>query len=78
MGELYSSWNADSSDYFDGDERMKLTREQKEACETIASQAVVIFQKAIEESGSVETAQDILCQYFIAVLYGRNKPRWML
>ena len=78
MAKLHSRRNAYCSDYFDGDERMKLTREQREACETIASQAVVIFQKAIEESGSVETAQDILCQYFIAVLYGRNKPRWML
>ena len=57
---------------------MKLTKEQIDALEMVANHGVVIYQKVISESGSVEMAKDILREYFIAVLHGNSNSRWML
>lgn len=56
---------------------LKISEEQVDAIEMLAEHAVVMYSKAIEESGSVEIAKDILCQYFIALLSG-NRSRWKL
>lgn len=57
---------------------MKLTKEQKEAIEFFAEEATIIYSTAIERTGNLETAKDVLCQFFIAVLHGNNKAKWML
>ena len=57
---------------------MKLTKEQKEAIEFLAEEATILYSTAIERTGSLETAKDVLCQFFIAVLHGNNKPKWMM
>ena len=48
---------------------MKLTKEQKDAIEFLAEEATIIYSTAIERTGNPETAKDVLCQFFIAILY---------
>ena len=74
MDELHGKWDADCGDYFDGEEMMKLTKEQIDALELVAHQGIIIYQKVISESGSVEMVKDIVREYFIALVHGRNNP----
>jgi len=57
---------------------MKLTKEQKDAIEFLAEEATILYSTSIEKTGNLEAAKDILCQFFIAILHGGNKAKWML
>ena len=57
---------------------MKMTKEQREALEEVAEQAVAIYTKVIESTGSVEMAKDILGEYFKAMIHGNRKSGWMM
>ena len=55
-----------------------MTKEQKECIEMLAEQALALYSKSIELSGSAEMAKDIHCEYLKAMIYGNRKSGWML
>lgn len=57
---------------------MKMSKEVREAIEMLAEEATIVYSTAIERTGNIEMAKDVLCQFFIAMLHGNNKPKWMI
>lgn len=57
---------------------MKMTKEQREVLGEVAEQAVAIYTKVIESTGSVEMAKDILGEYFKAMIHVNRKSGWMV
>lgn len=55
-----------------------IKEEQIKAFELLAESASILYSKSIETSGSIEMARDIVAEYFKAMFYGVEKPKWML